>query len=174
MRDTIASTWIYQLVIVFILIFVAFLIVSLTYSKNYKTKNELIDIIEKFEGVNATSIEVMNNYLSQQGGSRVKHTCPTGGMWIGVPSLQSPVAEKTQSDKEYFYCLNRRYPKDYTSNTSNDVRLKNKVLYEIRLFFRFNLPVFGNIYTFTVTGTTNNIYKSNDVFTDIFEKGIKG
>ena len=66
MRQAIGSTWILQLVIVFILIFVAFLALSINYTKAYKIKNELLSIIEKYEGVNSGengSISIINNYL---------------------------------------------------------------------------------------------------------------
>lgn len=154
MRETIASTWIYQLVIIFILMFVAFLILSLTYSKNYKTKNEIIDIIEKYEGVNQKSVQLINNYLSYTG-YKVKHSCPTQpNDWLGATSLENISLTKAQVGEKYYYCLRR-------------VINSNKMYYQVKTFFKFNLPIFGDIHTFTVDGTTNDIFRNSDLFTDI-------
>ena len=48
MRTSIGNTWILQLVIIFMLIFVSFLALSLNYTKAYKLKNELVTMIEKW------------------------------------------------------------------------------------------------------------------------------
>ena len=164
MRETIGSTWIYQLVIVFVLIFVAFLILS--FSKNYKTKNEMINIIEKYDGVNTKSIKIINNYLSN--GNRVKGKCPANGNWIGVKSLDSNnmEIEKVESGTKYYYCINKKWSKTkYVNDANNTTKVvKSKMFYQIKIFFKFNLPIIGNIYTFTVDGTTNDIFVNNDIF----------
>lgn len=170
MRETIASTWIYQLVIIFILLFVAFLILSLTYSKNYKTKNELINIIEKYEGVNVRSIQLINNYLSYNG-YKTKGKCPTGELWVGLEDLNSTKLTKTVKGQKYFYCLNKKYSnKQPSSKSSSGKVIKSKMFYQVKTFFKFNLPVLGDIYTFAVDGTTNDIFQGTDLFTESIEK----
>lgn len=166
MRETIASTWIYQLVIIFILMFVSFLVLSLTYSKNYKTKNEMISIIEKYEGVNVKSLQIINNYLSYNG-YRVKGKCPSGENWRGIESLESTNLRKPESGKKYYYCINKKHQKADASSTSsrNATILKSKMYYQIKIFFKFNIPLLGEIYTFTVDGTTNDIFDGNDLYT---------
>ena len=68
MRQAIGTTWIMQLVIIFMLIFVAFLALTINYTKAFKIKNELVTIIEKYEGLNygtsnqSGSIDLINNY----------------------------------------------------------------------------------------------------------------
>lgn len=162
MKDTIASTWIYQLVIVFILMFVAFLILSLTYSKNYKTKNEIINIIEKYEGVNTNSVQIINNYLSYNG-YKVKGKCPDN--WMGSLDLESARLEKVQKGTKYYYCVNKKWNKSTTTGNTSRL-LKSKVFYQIKTFFKFNLPLLGDIYTFTVDGTTNDIFEGPDLFSE--------
>ena len=66
MRQAIGTTWILQLVIIFMLIFVAFLALSINYTKAFKVKNELITIVEKSEGVKEGEngpVYLLNNYL---------------------------------------------------------------------------------------------------------------
>ena len=59
-----------RLTIIFMLIFVAFLSLSLNYTKAFKIKNEIITTIEKYEGLTSSesktspgSIKIINNYL---------------------------------------------------------------------------------------------------------------
>jgi len=163
MRETIASTWIYQLVIIFILMFVAFLVLSLTYSKNYKTKNEIINIIEKYEGVNVKSVQIINNYLIYNN-YKIKGRCPAGSGWKGVTDLDSTKLEDVDSDTKYYYCINKKYSSKKANEKKGSI-VKSKMFYQIKIFFKFNLPVVGDIYTFTVDGTTNDIFDGTDLFT---------
>ena len=164
MRQAIGSTWIFQLVIIFILIFVSFLILTLTYSKSYKTKNELLNIIEKHEGVNEESVAIINNYLNQTG-YRYMHSCPHSTAdvgWMGSDNLEGDTLERVNGNKKYYYCIRKHSnSKKKGSNAAN----KNLTMYyEVMIFFKFNLPVINNIGTFTTNGTTNDIFNNPDIF----------
>jgi len=160
MRQTIGTTWIFQLVIVFMLVFVAFLSLSLNYTKAFKIKNELISTIEKFEGLTQSasdrqpgSIQIINNYLMYNNYSSVG-TCDISD--YGAPSLQSTSLEEAIPGKKYYYCVR----KIDRSNKS----LANRAKYEIKIFFKFSLPVIGDLFTFSSEGTTIDItYSVNDI-----------
>ena len=95
MRESIGGTWLTQLIIVFMLIFVAFLALSLNYAKAFKTKNELITMIEKREGLTGGddgSISLINNFLSKNG-YFILRSCPEGS--YGVADLNSLVTPGT-------------------------------------------------------------------------------
>ena len=47
MREVIGGTWLTQLVIVIMFVFVAFLALSMNYSKAFRVKNEVISFVEK-------------------------------------------------------------------------------------------------------------------------------
>ena len=64
MREVIGGTWLTQLVIVIMFVFVAFLALSMNYSKAFRVKNEVISFVEKNEGITKNSVELINNYLS--------------------------------------------------------------------------------------------------------------
>ena len=64
MRETIGTTWTFQLIIIFILIFACFLSLVISYSRAYAIKNEALSVIEKYEGVSTESGQILNNYLS--------------------------------------------------------------------------------------------------------------
>ena len=67
MRQTIGGTWIMQLMILFILLFVGFIILTLNYSKTVKVKNEVVSMFEKYEGLNEESIKLVNEFLLASG-----------------------------------------------------------------------------------------------------------
>ena len=77
MREVTGSTWVFQLIIIFILIFACFLCLVINYSKAYRVKNEVLSIIQKYEGIYSNSAGIINNYL--RGESYVTTgSCPDG------------------------------------------------------------------------------------------------
>lgn len=155
MREAIGGTWLTQLIIVFMLIFVAFLALSLNYTKAFKVKNELLSIIEKREGITSGddgSIAIMNNYLASNNYSVTK-SCDVGS--YGVTDLnRSTVELVTNNGKKYYYCITK-----INSPSSNN---GGKVYYKINTFFYFNLPILGDLFTFDINGTSGDIVNPAD------------
>lgn len=154
MRQAIGSTWIMQLVIVFMLIFVAFLTLSINYTKAYKIKNEVLTFLEKYEGATSGengSVALINNYL-RYNGYRTVGSCPAES--YGASSLESNTLVPISEGGKYYYCVRK-------VNTSNQT-FPNRSSYELETFFKFNLPIFGDIFTFRVTGETIDINWPND------------
>ena len=50
MRESIGGTWLFGIVIVFIALFSAFLAYSISYTRAFNVKNEIINYIERNEG----------------------------------------------------------------------------------------------------------------------------
>ena len=152
MRQAIGSTWILQLVIIFMLIFVAFLALTINYTKAFQVKNDITTMIEKYEGVSNGengSISIINNYLNYNNYS-VMGKCDEGD--YGSDNLKSPTLKEVNKDKKYYYCV--RKIDDSTAT------LTNRAKYRIRIFFHFSLPVLGDLVTFSVEGTTISITNS--------------
>lgn len=157
MREAIGGTWLTQLIIVFMLIFVAFLALSLNYTKAFKVKNELLSIIEKQEGVTTGeygTIGIINNYL-QSNGYGVMRSCEVDS--YGVTDLNSDTIELVTSEgknKKYYYCIRKI--------NSKSSRQDGKVYYKVNIFFYFNLPVLGDIFTFDINGSTGDVVYPQD------------
>lgn len=154
MREAIGGTWVMQLVITFMLVFVAFLALSLNYSKAFKIKNEVLTMIEKKEGFNNGTIELINNYLSKNGYHTMKQCSENS--W-GVNDLTKTTAQPVPKGDTtlYYYCVEKV--------SSKSANLDNKAYYKVNLFFYFNLPVLGDIFKFTINGSTNDIIVPNDI-----------
>ena len=149
MRQAIGTTWIMQLVIIFMLIFVAFVALTINYTKAFKMKNELITFVEKNEGISERedgTLDLINNYLEYNGYS-VRGGCPEGS--YGIDNLNDPVLKEAQDGERYYYCI-QKIP---TAGPSTMERAR----YHVTIFFHFSLPIIGDIFTFSVDGETVDI-----------------
>lgn len=151
MRQTIGGTWLMQLMILFIMLFVGYIILTLNYSKTLRVKNEVVGMIEKYDGLNDASIELVNNYL-ETSGYNAMGICTTDSLvgLYGSDNLKSFVLEQAVPNKKYYYCV-KKYAGASTSK-----------YYQVTLFYKFNLPVLGSLSGFTVRGTTSNFQTSDD------------
>lgn len=171
MKEAISGTWLFQLVIVFILIFTGYLALSLNYSKSFRVKNEVISIIEREEGMTSGStteygaIKLIANYLTRSGyGTMGK--CPTDtdndAPWYGALSIDTESETKsdslfeqvTDANKEYYYCV-----KKISGYYEKEPQIS---YYKVQFFFKFDLPVLGQIGNFKVTGQTIDIQYPQD------------
>ncbi len=149
MRQAIGGTWLIQLMILFILLFAGYIILTLNYSKTIKVKNEVVSIIEKYEGLNTQSIELINSYLLAS--SYVSTgTCQSGMGIYATDDYSGSYLEPAEAGKRYHYCI-KKYK---GANTS--------YYYQVTVFYKFNLPVLGDISTFTVKGTSMNFQAKDE------------
>ena len=139
MRESVGSTWIFESIIFFILIFAAFLSLVIQYSRAYIVKNEVLTILEKYEGA-SISKELIGNYLEEQG-YKTKGSCPTGDGWYGAIDYDNLKA--SNSKEKYYYCIQE--------STKN-----HRVYYNVVFFYKFNLPILGELNTYRVVGETKS------------------
>lgn len=143
MRESIGGAWLLGIVMTFIVLFASFLAVSINYSKAFKVKNNVVDLIEKNEGVNSSTVADIYNYLQSEG-YILKGPCRNGGKGFdkdGVATNQS----------KSLYCVKENKIQD------SDTGLE-KSYYSVEVFFRLDLPIFGDVFTFHVNGETMSIY----------------
>ena len=143
MREVSGTTWTFQVIIFFILIFAGFLTLVLNYFKVYSVKNDMLTVIEKYEGITEDSMGIINNILKSKS-YKATGKCPTDENWFGVMDLDGSY-EKVKSDSRYYYCFQ-----------------KNNIYYNVKLFYRFNLPFLGDIITFGVDGRSNAFIGSSE------------
>lgn len=140
MRESIGGTWIFSLVIVFIVLFTGYLAVSVNYSRAFKVKNGIINIIEENEGHNSNAEEEITSYLNGSG-------------YFVFGSCASNETGYGRQSNRFRYCVSK-VPNNETTIPS--------ARYYVRVFFRLDLPVFGELLTFPITGETKAVYFAND------------
>ncbi len=142
MREAIGGTWIFTIVIVFIVLFSGYLAISVNYSKAFKVKNSIVSIIEQHEGLNTGAQDEIENYLSGVG-YYVYSKCSSGETGYGPNTTNTG----------YKYCISKRESGEGTFR---------KTYYMVRVFFRLDLPVLGNLFVFPVSGETKAVYFACD------------
>ncbi len=144
MRAAIGTQTIFKAILIFTLIFVAFITVAINYNKAYKLKNETINIFEKYEGINLQNnktINIVNNYL-RNNGYNSQGNCDINNKEYGIADLNSTKLDN--SNQKYYYCISSE-------------KIDNKVFYNIKIFSKFNIPFLGDIFTFRITGRTKGV-----------------
>ena len=143
MREAIGGTWIFSIVIVFIVLFTGYLAVSVNYSRAFKVKSNIVSIIEQHEGLNDGAEAEIDSYLSGIGYA-VYGTCAEGETGFN----------ENLSGSKAMYCVSKR------SNNADGAL--NKSYYRVKVWFRLDLPIFGDLFTFPVTGETKAVHFAND------------
>lgn len=153
MRESIGATWIFSICMTFIVLFTAYLAISVNYTKAFRLKSHIVNVIEE----NGTySEEEIRTYLVAQGYS-ARGMCnaisdKNGGStdWVLNDCIDG------RSDGTCAACI---YRMDIT--TQNDDIDAGKSYYKVVAFFKFDLPIVNIILEpFKVSGDTKCIYES--------------
>ena len=152
MRQAIGTTWIFSICLTFIVLFTAYLAISINYAKAFKIKNHIISMIEENEGINegnasdfATKVE---DYLLYQGYD-AKKACEENGLRDDIGNWD-PVQSINGDGKSYF-CVYKRPAK-------NNSECKNEYVYKVVTFFKFDIPTLNTLMVFDVSGNTKVIH----------------
>ncbi len=140
MREATGTTWVFGLVTMFIFLFATFLILALNYSDVFRMKNDVKEMVEKYEGYTFTSRDLINNFLLNESYSATG-ACPEG--YAGA-NLDGTVVPAESTNGRYNYCVDR-----------------TNFHYDIILFYSFSLPYLGDILTFNIKGETRDIQIGN-------------
>ncbi len=142
MREAIGGAWIFTIVIVFIVLFSGYLAVSVNYSKAFRVKNGIINIIEQNEGMNSKARTEISEYLDGY-----------GYFVYGNCKDAKGYDELVGGQKKYRYCVSTKAKGEGTFK---------KTYYYVTVYFKLDLPIFGSLFTFPVTGESKAVYFAND------------
>ena len=146
MREAIGGTWLFQIVIVLILLFAGFLALAINYTKAFKVKNEIINIIERNNGftvginqIDMTTEEQITQYLSTVGYRTTGICNEEDGSGYPMHFLSN----------KYYYCVR--------SLTTKSKEIEQQTYYKIKVFFNIDIPVINRWLSFSISGTTKVI-----------------
>ncbi len=153
MKESIGGAWLFGVIVAFMMIFVGYLVIMINYTTAFKLKNEVVHVIERYEGLSSGdngSVKIINQYLKNSKYNAVGTCeCETANSCYGATDLDNAnLTQINNSNKNdrYYYCV-QFYN---TSNADNP----NTGFYETQLFLNFNLPVLGRIAKITIRGQT--------------------
>ena len=140
MKAAIGGSLLLNIVVIFTTIIILFFVGILAYSKAYKIKNRIIEVIEKNNGY---STAIANVQLAED--------LQRAGYWVATKAkVSSKCTEGANlNGTEYLYCV--------YENPSNEGKT-----YKVVTYIRFEFPVIGDVLTFAVRGETKVLGKEYD------------
>lgn len=150
MREAIGGTWLLGIVVLFIVLFSAFLALSVNYTKAFKVKNKIVNIIEENEGFSSNN----TGGVTTKPGSELEESSRTEDKIyaylteMGYATTRIDSKRCTDDDMEYVdggYCIKR---------VCND----QGAYYKVRTFIKVELPIIYQTFTFPINGETKLIY----------------
>ncbi len=168
MREAVGGIPIFQIVVVFILLFTGIMCLTINRSKAYGVKDEIITIIET-EGMSSASFELdqnVNTLIAEQlknVGYRITGKCPDG-----YTGYNRDGVEQNRGDSAYCIRYNRVehvFYEDAQNKCSNSKCTPTEddfpamAYYDVVLFYQLDIPLIKDLFNFKVTGSTRVLFK---------------
>lgn len=164
MREAIGGTWLFQIVIVFVLLFTGYMCLSINHSKAYNVKSEILEIIERYNGIDlSTDINGESEALHEIIGNMQVNSYRTTG------KCPSDLKDADNNVVGHYVGFNREGKFDSTNpticiakvdvgskdNTNQVVQeLPSMSYYRVVVFYQLDLPIFQNLFMFSLKGDT--------------------
>lgn len=159
MREAIGGAWMYGIVITFMLIFTAYLCISINYTAAYKVSDSIINQIKKDNGVNHENIDKILQSLNYNSSGN----CDSENNDTGWTAYRFGSSEIDTTSNIGNYCLK----KVEVSKASSE--LPTIVYYRVKVFYNIDVPIISN-FTFAVKGDSKNIYSPINDYIPITNK----
>jgi len=144
MKDAVGGSLLLNLVVIFTSIVILFFVGIIAYSKAYKVKNKIIEVIERYENFDANVISELQTDLLNTG---YRTATPEQIMAkCGEESL-SYNADQAKS-AGFLYCV-------YNKNNS-----MSGYSYEVVTYVQFQFPIIGDLISLPVRGETKVLGKN--------------
>lgn len=144
MREAIAGTWLFNIVVLFVMLFTGYLCLAINYSRAFNVKNEIVDIIERENGYTDKAAEDIAAYLTNVG-YRTTGKCEEG--------MTGNNSSKDFGVGQNIYCYK-------AINASGEEDYADSVYYQVEVFFQIDLPIFRDWFTFSIKGDSNQLFYS--------------
>ncbi len=135
MRNAIGNALLFNIVVTMVVLIIAFLASSLNYTKAFRVKNNILNMVEKNNGYNKEEIDAEL--------SKIGYRVNINGTQNCLAKNSSGVVLNTASN--YRYCIVK-----YT--------VTNGVYYGITAYMYFDIPIINSLLEFPVYGETKVIY----------------
>lgn len=153
MSGPVGHTFIYNLIILFIVIIFGFLAGSMSYYKAFKINNRIVSAIEKFEGYNTNSngqgsLDEINRILGNFGYAHAETDFECPASYKDMPLLK--VDSDIEGKNPYRYCI-------YLEN-QDSLQVGDYYMYGVLTYMNMDMPFIDKI-NIPVFTRTNRIYK---------------
>ncbi len=169
MKESISMTTIFQIVILFILLFTAIMCLTINNTNAFGVKDEIVNIIENAQGNffkngengRELSEDIVNTMKENQ--YRTTGRCKDGytgyqqnGTMVNEGDKASVCIKKVEMTKEI-----ENYLKGiFSSNKVETDEFMNGYYYQIEVFYQLNMPIINEVYSLSTKGETKILYKN--------------
>lgn len=161
MKESIGATWIFAICLTFIILFTAYIALSVNYSKSFRIKSHIVSEIEENLGFDAELRNNISTYLISQGYSTYGKcdrtiTSENGKVSTDWKLLNDGEINRIDSTGESMACIYKM-----TVNTGNDeIEIENRSYYRVTVFFNFDLPIVNVLLpNIKISGETQYIFE---------------
>ncbi|MBQ9853635.1 MAG: hypothetical protein IJO57_01210 [Bacilli bacterium] len=145
MREAVGSTFLFKLMIFFIFFFASFLAIAINYSQAFRIKNQIINILEQYEGYGDASREKIWEIIGSSGYYRV-HDCINNSKKLEGQNVIAKNDAGAETEMNGI-CI-------YGKNTGPESKYK---VYKVTTYVSFEFPIIGNVFSIPVVGETKAI-----------------
>lgn len=173
MREAIGGTALFQIVIFFIMLFTGFMCLSINQSKAFNVKDQIIQTIQSYNGLDLTkqyepgqegAMADIVSYLSDNA-YRITGKCPDP---IEIGSQRFEYQGYTKDGQITFdkaaFCIAKVESGNaiMSQSCSGDGCITNELpdisYYRIVVFYQLDLPIFHDLFNFSIYGDTKSLY----------------
>jgi len=171
MKEAIGGISIFQIVIIFVLLFTGIMCLTINHSKAFGVKDEIITIIQNQtfgKGITTSGNKLdksvsteISNHLNEAG-YRITGECPSSE-WIGydrngneVRNNASYCIKVNNVSNAYHSDLVEKCKNNKCKTTSGDY--PTMIYYDVVLFYQLDIPVLNDIMNFKVYGSTKVMF----------------
>lgn len=162
MREAIGGTWLFQIVIVFVLLFAGFMCLTINQSKAFNVKDRIIQTIQSHNGIDLngrcnnddSALCDISKYLIDSS-YRTSGSCSRindGNTYYGFTRDGKPTS------KDAAFCVAKISGGGIVTNSSFANELPSVAYYRVVVFYQLDLPIFHDLFNFQVKGDTKTIY----------------
>ncbi len=162
MKEAIGGTWLFQIVIAFILLFTGFMCLTINRSKAFNVKDQIIQSIQSYNGIDLGSeykegktdaFEDIVYYLNSTS-YRNTGVVPEDGNY----SCYSK--NGTKVDSRPVFCIEAIHVESNSCPEGADCfnELPDMIYYRVVVFYQLDLPIFHDLFNFRVVGDTKLLY----------------
>ncbi len=160
MKPAIGGITIFQLVIMFILLFTGIMCLTINHSKAFTVKDSIINLIQDsdYASKNAIDHEAIAELLVEAGYRITGNECPSG--WEGFNRDGNPV------NKNVSYCIRKvEVANTFIDDANNKCSASagcqlasnvypNMFYYDVMVFYQLDIPGLNNLMNFATTSST--------------------
>lgn len=147
MREAIGGTQLFAIVIFLLLLFTAYLCISINYTAAYKVTDSVVNTIQKDGGVNTDNIKK----TLQEAHYTATGECDIDDGWVGMNFDSNNMNVNSDAN----YCIK----KVLVSKKSEE--LPDIYYYRVKTFYNIDVPIISS-FNLNVSADTSNIYSAKD------------